>query len=157
MSIKCKTPTQAGVLQKIKQLRWQNHAIFGILVNIRYQIENPNSARPLLTAAHSACKKFYLQYQSDGKFANDIKFARDGEFFSIVLLPHPARLTQPATPCTPIWLQLGQSCGARHPQGKPCKQHTALSQIAPAAGLLCRHKKKRLASLGNIHPRMQAA
>ena len=44
MDIKYETPTKAGVSQKIKQLRWLNHATSGILVNIRYQFEKSNSA-----------------------------------------------------------------------------------------------------------------
>lgn len=65
---KMQNPEQVGASQKIKQLRWLDHAIFGILVNMRYQIENPNSTPPLSAAAHIAWKKNYLQYQSDGKF-----------------------------------------------------------------------------------------
>ena len=50
-----------------KEIKIALVAIFGILVNIRYQVEKSNSVTPPQAAAHLARKKFYLQYQSDGE------------------------------------------------------------------------------------------
>jgi hypothetical protein len=76
VAVKMQNPGTDRGFAKNKQLRWLDHAIFGILVNIRYQIENPNSSTTILTAAHIALKNFYVQYQKDGELSRQSETRR---------------------------------------------------------------------------------